>query len=371
MQPLSFGRSKTMLPFLGRPLLYYLVSHLRAAGFEDLVFSNEGRAGDIRSYFGDGDEQSLRIRYMPPGIWDGSAGVVAGWLDHTGPDTPDTLIVIYGDSLLQADLGRFLSDHRSSGASVSVLAHRARFEKFLFRDDARRTNYGVIDFEADGKIGAFKEKAFLSELPRFRDPWANAAVYAFDREILKRIKLRKPGESDFGSHLFPSLLQEGVRFHAVDIGDGYRLDVGTLDLYLTAQMAALRGLVACDPGFPTVAPYVWCDQTAVVGGRSWSSPTVVGPNAQVAPSARLDHAIICAGAVVEAGAVIDHSVILDRARVDSGVTIRRSVIGFGCHVGNGAGLLEDSVLGELSEVGTRSRLMPDEDLLGLLGRDDK
>jgi mannose-1-phosphate guanylyltransferase len=358
-----------MVPFLGRPLLYHLVSDLRESGFTDLIFSSEGRDRDIRRYFADGEAQGLRIRYMPPARWDGSAGVVGAWLDQTGTDTPDTLIVIYGDSLLQTDMRRFLNDHRSSGAPVSILGHRALFEKFLFRDDSRRTNFGVMELAPNGDILDFDEKPLLTDLARSDNLWANAAVYAFDRSCFERIRMRKPGESDFGYDVFPALLKEGVRLRGADIGQGYRLDIGTLDLYLTAQMAALTGIIACDPGFREVAPRVWCDDSAVVGDRaSWSGPTIVGPAANVAPSARLDHVIIGAAAVIGADAVINHSVILDGAQIGRGTVITRSIVGFGCRVGDGAPALEDSVLGELSEVWTQSRLMSDQDLRGVLGR---
>ena len=372
MQPLSFGRSKAMLPFLARPLLHYLFSLLRTAGLTDITVSSEGRGLDIRNYFGNGEQYGLNIGYMPPENWSGSAAVVGGWIAQRRTDLPTTLLVIYGDSLLQMDFGSIIAEHRLTGANVSIVTHRTKFENFLFRDDQRCTNYGVIDVNPTGIVERFVEKPLLTDIKTlFRDPWANAAVYAFDRAGLDRILMRGPKESDFGRHFFPALLNAepaAMAIHAIDIENGYRVDVGTIDLYLSAQIAALKGLIKCEPDFTVVGSRAWCDSTAHIDqGHVWSSPAVVGPYARIGAGVRLDHSIICAKAVIEPSAIIDQSVILDGARIGRGATIRRSIVGFNCHLGNGAPPIEDAILGELSELSTKSKLMSDNHFLGLLG----
>jgi mannose-1-phosphate guanylyltransferase len=347
--------------------LHHTISLLKGAGLRDITFSSGGRNGDIRLYFGDGEQQGLRFRYMPAGRFNGSVDVVNGWLNQVGSDAPETLIVIYGDSLLRMDFVEFVRRHRASGADVSILAHRARFESFLFSDDPCRTNYGVMDVATSDDIVGFEEKPLLADIPKFRNPWANGAVYAFNRWAIERIRRAK--EPDFGRQFFPALLNEHRHIRAVDIEDGYRLDVGTLELYLTSQMSALRGILPCDPGFRQVSRHAWCDDSADVGRRTeWPSPAIVGPVARVASTARLDHAIVCEGAVIGEGALIESSVILDRAHIGRNAVIRRSVIGFGCQVGDGAPALEDAVLGERSVVQARCLLMGDHDFRGLLGQ---
>lgn len=365
MRPLSFSRSKTMMPFLGQPLLEYLVTSLEKSGIRNVEFSSEGLHSEIRARFGDGGSRGLSIRYLPPRPWIGTAHVVSDWIADHRHDLPETLLVIYGDSLLRMDLASFVAEHRQRSAQVSVLAHRADFAKFRFDGDPERTNYGVMDV-ADGCTTTFVEKPFDRDISKFKDAWANGAVYAFDHEFLQRLCPLKPGETDFGMHVFPHVLAEGTVIHAIDIGTGYRVDLGTLELYLSAHVAAFSGLMVCEPNLTRVGPQSWCHQTVAHTPRDWSLPAVIAEGADVAPTARLDHAAIGLGAVIGPNASIDRSVILDGARIGAGTVIRRSVIGFECNLGEGL-VVEDTVYGERCESHVRTQLMPEADFLGLLG----
>jgi NDP-sugar pyrophosphorylase family protein len=365
MRPLSFSRSKTMMPFLGQPLLEYLMNSLGQSGIRRITISSEGLHSEIRAHFGDGQSRDLSISYMPSRAWVGTAHVVSDWLAQNNKELPDTLIVIYGDSLLRMDLGAFVERHRQLSAQVSVLAHRADFGKFRIDGDSERTNYGIMDV-ACGRITRFEEKPLVRNINNFKDPWANGAVYAFEHDIFPRLCNLKSGETDFSRHVFPHLLHEGTTIQAIDIGAGYRVDLGTLELYLSAHVAALSGLMVCEPNLTRVGPRSWCHHTLADRSRDWSMPVALAERADVAPTAELDHATIGVGAVIRPHASIDRSVVLDGAKIGARTVVRRSVVGFGCTLGDGL-VVEDAVYGERCELRVRTRLMPEDDFRGLLG----
>ena len=353
-----------------------LVVALRSAGLTDVVLSTAGVNGDIRQHFGDGGEWGVTIRYPERKSWGGSAGVIKGLLTNLGYNVARTVIVIYGDSLLKTDFGHLFDRHVASGANVSILAHSPNFDAFRYvdpnkPDDRPRTNYGVMNALPDGSVDLFVEKPYLDDIPLlFQSPVANAAVYAFDAELLQSLETKDAGPTDFGFDVLPGLLrQKDVTVRAIDIGEGYRLDIGTLPMFLTAQVAALRGRFPCTPDSLEVFPGVWLHPDAAVDRRRrWIHPAAIGPRARVASSAKLKCAIVCEEATIDEGATVESSVVMEGASIGRGARVIGSLISPGCRVGDRVNVPADSIVGAESVISSVPLLLADDVLDGLLGR---
>jgi NDP-sugar pyrophosphorylase family protein len=363
-----------MLPFLGRPLLHYLVRSLQTAGITDIVFTSPGVGNDIRTFFSDGSTYGVRIRYAESAPHSGTFGVVKGLLAQPSFEVAGLLLVIYGDSLLRLDLGRFLQTHIERGGPVSILAHRVKFDSFLFDaaheggDSARpRTNYGVMEVLADRRINRFDEKPELETIStQFTHPMANAAVYAIETALLRDTALNPGGGSDFGYHVFPTWLASGVPLIAADIGDGYRLDIGTLRHFFTSQMAVLQGELSFDPDLELFAPGVWFARDAIIDrSRAWRYPILVASRARVAETAHVACSVLCEGAVVDDGAFVEDSVLLENAYVGRRAHVSRSVIGPESAIADDIHLAPDTALGGGCRVGY-PLVMADTEFQGLL-----
>jgi NDP-sugar pyrophosphorylase family protein len=134
--------------------------------------------------------------------------------------------VIYGDVLTDLDLSELMATHERNrqrdlmtGATLSLMSA------------PNPTEVGLVDLAPDGKIRRFVEKPRADEV--FTD-LANAGVMIIEPWLIDAI----PPHTfyDFGSHLFPQLLADGVSLYGWALPDHtYCLDIGTLEKYAQAQ----------------------------------------------------------------------------------------------------------------------------------------
>ena len=223
LRPLTLDRPKPMVPINGKPLLEHTVVWLRQHGLKDIAINLHYRPEAILNHFGDGSAFDVRISYSHEEKILGTAGAVRklnGFVDG-GP-----LVVMYGDVLTNLDLGALLAFHGQA----------------LLRDPLTRvtmslyhvpnpTEVGLVGLDQNGRVTRFVEKPRPEEV--FTD-LANAGVLVIEPDIVDRI----PPDTfyDFGEHLFPQLLQNGVSIYGWAISkDTYLLDIGTPEKYAQAQ----------------------------------------------------------------------------------------------------------------------------------------
>src|SRR5437764_12476306 len=75
-RPLTSNQPKPMVPIVGKPCMEHILELLRAHGFEDVVVTVAFLPQAIRSYFGDGEAQGVRIEYSVEESPLGTAGSV-------------------------------------------------------------------------------------------------------------------------------------------------------------------------------------------------------------------------------------------------------------------------------------------------------
>lgn len=139
--------------------------------------------------------------------------------------------------------------------------------------------------------------------------WLGIAVW--ERAALDLIGPTRP--LDLASGLLAGLVDKGeVNIHH---HDGYALDVGTIDRYLTANLDLLYGRVPSMPPGSVIE---------VDGGRAY-----LGPGARAAKGSLGPGAILLAGADVGAGSRLERAVIWPHESVPSGTTVADAVWAFG------------------------------------------
>lgn len=372
MRPLSADHSKAMLPFLGRPLLAYLLSDLASAGFTRALLTNRGRGNDIQLHFGDGADIGVHLDYLAPGQWMGTAGMVMSLLENSPAAVSSPFLVIYGDSLLRIDYGSLIAFHRQSGASLTIACHRPRFDEFLFDNpapDQPRTNFGVADLQPNGRVTHFEEKPYLERIgTAFVHPVANAAVYVIEPSALRGMPAPAHKELDFGYDLIPWLIARGDRIYGMDIAPGFRIDLGTLPHYLSVQLAALWGEVAIQPAFRSIDDGVWLQDGATIHpGATMIPPVFIGAGGIVENGATLAAAIIGARTTVRESALVRESMVLEDTTIGIGARVEGSILGSHNCVAAGAVVPRGTVTGAWSRIGGPELMLSKPTLGGLLG----
>lgn len=374
MRPLSEDICKSMIPFMGKPLIHYLVTALRSHGFTDLVFTSAGRKEEIREYLGDGTELGVQIRFPKMSAWRGTAGTAKDLIADLDSAVSDTVMIIYGDSLLRADYGRMLAFHRGKAASATILYHCPRFESFLYayqdkayEDLVDRTNYGVLDVNADGEVMRCEEKPVISKIPQiFHRPVANATVYILDKSIWSLVPSDR--DSDFPRDIFPVLVKSSFPCFGFDIGGGYRLDIGTLKQYYAAQMAALDGRLDFDCTQPCLRDHVWVgEDVALFSADTLSAPVLIADNSRIMPGARVSRSVIGCHVTIGSGSSVQNSLVLDDTVIGENVRIEDSIIGMNCTISDNVVVPRRTVLGNDCTLGGFNLTMTESEFQGLLG----
>jgi NDP-sugar pyrophosphorylase family protein len=170
------GLPKILAPIDGRPFLEYLLDWLQGQGVVRVILGLGHRAEPVHRYLAAHSWKGLEVIPVVEPRPLGTAGAVGFAYPslHSNP-----VLVMNGDTVVEADLGAFVASHRQSGAAASVLCAKV--------EDAGR--YGRIEIDADDRIVRFEEKNTAASEPS----WVNAGMYLFHRTMLDQIARLESG----------------------------------------------------------------------------------------------------------------------------------------------------------------------------------
>src|SRR6266436_6780771 len=110
---------KPMIPFSGKPLLAYQIELAKEHGFDQITIFACYRADLIQCYFGDGQRFGVPITYVIEEHPLGTAGAVLAGFQSLA----ENFLVLYGDTMVNVDLGRIWERHLEQGADATLLVH--------------------------------------------------------------------------------------------------------------------------------------------------------------------------------------------------------------------------------------------------------
>jgi glucose-1-phosphate thymidylyltransferase len=294
LRPHTHTQPKALMHVAGRPILGHILDELVQAGVDEVVL--------VVGYLGEKIEEYVRARYAIPihfveqaePLGNGHAIYVAR--EHLDGDG---VLILFGDTIIKADLPRVLA-LRESAIGVQEVSDPRRF--------------GVVEFEGD-RVRRLVEKP---EIPPSN--LAVVGVYLIRTPGLLRQSLERmvaERRQTRGEYWLADALQM-----MVDAGEPMRVfhtsgwyDCGTAEALLEAN----RELLAAEPAVPTTLT------GSVVLGPSFVDPSariegsVLGPFVSIAEGARVTNSVI-RDSIVNAGAHLDgvlleHSIIGENASV--------------------------------------------------------
>ena len=204
-------RPKVLAPVLGRPFLSCLFDQLQEAGIRRVVLCIGYRAELISRCYG-ATYRDMALRYSVEATPLGTGGALrhAMPLLDGGP-----LLVMNGDSYLEADLSAFIRQHAEQEARLSLLLAQV--------PDVGR--YGCVTTDASGAVTGFVEKGAA-----IGSGWINGGIYLLDRDVVAAIPAGR--EVSLEREIFPT--QIGNRFFGHRLG-GRFIDIGTPESYQAAE----------------------------------------------------------------------------------------------------------------------------------------
>lgn len=231
---------KPLVNVAGLPLIDRQILLAKEYGATDAVVLTGYGAAAFDDHFRSVD-YGVTVRTMAESSPLGSAGAVIAAL----PDLDERFLVMYGDTMLNVDLDRFISAHLRSGALATL---------FLHPNDHPHDS-DLVEMDSSGRVSAFHPYPHNPE--RYYPNLVNAALYVVEKRLFDGWEI-PTAPLDFGKHVFPVMLERGAFLQGYpspeyikDAGTPERLDRVTADFEAgRIQSGSLR----------TAAPAIFLDR---------------------------------------------------------------------------------------------------------------
>ena len=319
LRPITHTSAKQLVPVANKPILFYGIEDMVAAGIKQIGIVVGETAPEIVAAVGDGSRWGAEVTYIAQDAPLGLAHCVLIARDFLGDDD---FVVYLGDNMLQQRLDGLVAKFEAERAAAPgqlaaqlLLAHV---------DDPRQSGVAVLG--PDGEVVQLIEKP---EQPP--SDLAIAGVYLFGPKIHDAVRAIEPsarGELEI-TDAIQWLIDQGLRVRH-EILQGWWIDTGKKDPLLQANRLVLdtltpridgavdaesriEGRVVIEPGATIVRSTV--RGPTIIGERSRIVDSYIGPYTSVASDCEI------------IDSELEHSVLLDRSRVVSAGRLTDSLIG--------------------------------------------
>ena len=329
LRPMTSNQPKPLLPVANRPVMEHVLRLLRRHGFDETVVTVQFLASLVRTYFGDGEELGMHLRYATEQTPLGTAGSVANAEDAL---RDAAFLVISGDALTDIDLGELVLAHQATGALVTACLTRV----------SDPVDFGVVVQDGDGRIERFLEKPTWGQV---LSDTVNTGIYVMEPEVFRYVERGRP--VDWSGDVFPALLAAGAPLYG-HVAEGYWEDVGSLESYRRANVDVLLRRVDAEIDGFEVAPGVWLGEGAEIDPDAvLEGPLAIGAYAKVEAGACVKAlSVLGDNVVVMGGAVVERSVVHDNVLIGPQVSLRGCVIGKNTDLMRASRVEEGAVVGD-------------------------
>jgi glucose-1-phosphate thymidylyltransferase len=218
LAPLTKVTNKHLLPVYKKPMVYYPIEKLVAAGVREIMLVTGGPfAGDFLKLLGNGRQFGLRDLHYTYQEGEGGIAEALGLCEQFVEG--DRVCVILGDNIFSGDIRAGLESYmkQKSGA------------KIFLKEVPDPQRFGVPEME-DGRVVGIEEKP---KKPKSR--YAVTGIYMYDAAVWKVIKTLRPsgrGELEI-TDVNNYYVKQGTLTY--EVLDGFWTDAGTFESLLRAN----------------------------------------------------------------------------------------------------------------------------------------
>ena len=343
LRPLTYTSAKQLVPVANKPVLFYAIEAIVAAGISEIGIVVGDTRAEIRAAVGDGARFGARVTYIEQDAPRGLAHAVMiaeEFLD----DSP--FVMYLGDNLIAGGITELVDEFRRQDCNSEILLAEVQNPE----------QFGVAELTADGKVHRLVEKP--------KEPRSNLAlvgVYMFDATIFESVRRIRPsarGELEI-TDAIQDLIDRGLSVHP-HIVRGWWKDTGKLEDMLEANRIVLESLEGrrgaslgeVGPG-SRIEGRVQLGEGVVLVDSLVRGPVVIGDGT------RLENAFVGPYTSIGAGCLIDrceieNSIVLEGARLERiPARIADSLIGKNVRIHPGAERprVHRFLVGDNSEIG--------------------
>ncbi len=225
LRPLTYTSAKQLVPVANKPVLFYAIESIVAAGISEIGIIVGETGSEIRAAVGDGSRFGARVTYIPQEAPLGLAHAVL-IAEEFLRDSP--FVMYLGDNLIAGGIADLVSEFRQLGCNSEI----------LLAEVPNPEQFGVAELTPEGKVRRLVEKP-----PEPKSNLALVGVYMFDASIFESVRRIAPsarGELEI-TDAIQDLIDRGLDVHP-HIVRGWWKDTGKLDDMLEANRIVLEGM---------------------------------------------------------------------------------------------------------------------------------
>lgn len=301
LRPFTYSGAKQLVPLANKPVLFYVLEDIVAAGITEIGIVVGDTAEQIRSAVGDGSAFGARVTYIPQ---DQPAGLAHAVKISRAFIGNESFVMYLGDNFIEEGITEFTRDFESSGSHACI----------LLKQVPNPEQFGVADL-SQGRIK-------LEEKPaRPRSNLALVGIYMFDANVflaVDAIPASARGELEI-TDAISWLVDEGYDVQAREV-TGWWIDTGKMEDMLDANRLVLqrmrtdiRGDVDSDS---TVQGTVVVEDGASVASSTLRGPLIIGAGTRIENSYVGPFTAIGSHCSVS-DSELEHSIVMDGTTITS------------------------------------------------------
>jgi glucose-1-phosphate thymidylyltransferase len=337
LRPITHTSAKQLVPVANKPILFYGIEDMAAAGITEIGIVVGETAEEIRAAVGDGSRWGVEVTYLPQDQPRGLAHCVIIAAEFLGEDD---FVMYLGDNLLRQGIEEFVrafeEDRAAAGTPTLHETPVPPSAQILLTHVADPRRFGVAELGPSGEVVALVEKP---EHPP--SDLALVGVYLFDRSIHEAVRAIQPsarGELEI-TDAIQWLIDHGHKVRQ-EVLEGWWKDTGELETLLEGnrlvleslfdgaaeapvdgevdELSRLEGRVVVQAGAKVVNSHI--RGPAIIGERTLVVDSYIGPYTSVY------HDCEIRGTELEHSIVLEESSIVDLPRVTDSLIGKRVVV---------------------------------------------
>ncbi len=308
LRPITHTSAKQLVPIANKPILFYGIEAMVAAGITEIGIIVGATQAEIRAAVGDGSKFGAEVTYIPQDEPLGLAHCVLIAADFLGQDE---FVMYLGDNMLEQDLGQFVERFKKMHAAPPEGEPSAQI---LLAEVENPQSFGVAELNDAGEVIRLVEKP--------EHPPSNLAlvgVYLFDHSILEAVAAIEPsprGELEI-TDAIQWLVDNGHKIHH-DILQGWWIDTGKKDPLLECNRLVLEKIETSIHGEVDAASKiegrVIVEEGARIIGSTIRGPAIIGRDTLIENTYIGPYSSVSFGCEIR-DSELDHSVVLENSKI--------------------------------------------------------
>jgi glucose-1-phosphate thymidylyltransferase len=276
LRPLTYTSAKQLVPVANKPVLFYAIESVVAAGITEIGIVVGDTRAEIRAAVGDGGRFGARVTYIEQDAPRGLAHAVLIAEEFLGGSP---FVMYLGDNLIAGGIASLVEEFCASECNAEILLAQV----------PNPAQFGVAELTADGRVERLIEKP-----PEPKSDLALVGVYMFDPHIFESVQRIRPsarGELEI-TDAIQDLIDRGLSVHP-HVVRGWWKDTGKLEDMLEANRIVLETLEVRRSGLngPSTSSSRIEGRVELGQGVEIVDSLVRGP-VVIGDGARLEHAFV-------------------------------------------------------------------------------